>query len=51
MDSTRKGLSCQTDKKAGNYIGFAKTVSSTCKKGVDISRLKATKIKSQIKKT
>jgi hypothetical protein len=32
MDSTRKGLSCQTDKKTGNYIGFAKTVSSTCKK-------------------
>lgn len=32
MDSTGKGLSCQTDKKAENCIGFAKTVSSTCKK-------------------
>jgi hypothetical protein len=31
MDSTRKGLSCQTDKKTGNYTGFAKSVSSTCK--------------------
>lgn len=32
MGSTRKGLSCQTYKKTGNYIGFAKTMSSTCKK-------------------
>lgn len=32
MDSTRKGLSCQTDKKTWNYIEFATTVSNTCKK-------------------
>lgn len=31
MDSTRKRLFCQTDKKTGNYTGFDKTVSSICK--------------------
>jgi len=32
MESTSTRLSCQTDKKTGNCTGFAKIVSSTCKK-------------------